>query len=188
MTDRELPIAVEGYLVYCTFPFYNFANFTLVLKTREVTNPFPDFSNFPFKSEDVVFILSILSNFDEMSKVTLLSLPLISLCFLTLQRPHFSCSQTETNFPYLWTFPSRTSSEWSNHDKYTVMLQLLGTLCWYCDNCITKLWAHLSYFIYLYMVSFQHCFHSEQHCFHLGWTVFMFFEHSNWLSLVLNST
>ena len=40
---------------------------TLVLKSRAVTNPFPDLSNF-FDS-DVVFILFRLSNFDEMSNV-----------------------------------------------------------------------------------------------------------------------
>ena len=53
------------------------------------------------------------------------------------------------------------------HDKYTVVLQLLGTSCWYRDNFITKLWAHRSYFLYLYIVFFQHCFHSKQHCFHV---------------------
>ena len=30
---------------------------------------------------------------------------------------------------------------------------------------ITKLWALCSYFLYLYMVFLQHCFHSEQDCF-----------------------
>ena len=64
-------------------------NLTLVLKSRVVTNPFPDISNFPFDSEDVVFILSRLSNFDEISKVNYLSLTLISLCFLTFRRPQF---------------------------------------------------------------------------------------------------
>ena len=52
-------------------------------------------------------------------------------------------------------------------DKYMVALQLLGTSCWYRDNCITKLWALSSYFLYLYMVFIQHCFRLEQHCFHL---------------------
>ena len=37
------------------------------------------------------------------------------------------------------------------------------------------------------MVFLQHCSHSEQHCFRSGQTVFMFFEHSKLLSLVLNS-
>ena len=55
-------------------------------------------------------------------------------------------------------------------DKETVVLQLLGTSCWYRDNCITKLWAHSSYFLYLYMVFLQHFFHSEQHFFHVLWT------------------
>ena len=40
------------------------------LKPREVINPFPDLSNLPFDSEDEIFILSRLSNFDEISKVT----------------------------------------------------------------------------------------------------------------------
>ena len=52
-------------------------------------------------------------------------------------------------------------------DKYTVVLQLLRTSSWYSDNCITKLWAHWSNFLYLYMVFLQHCFHLEQHCFHV---------------------
>ena len=55
------------------------------LKPREVINPFPNLSYFPFEYEDVIFILSRLSNFNEMSKVTYLSLPLISFCFLTLR-------------------------------------------------------------------------------------------------------
>ena len=50
-------------------------------------------------------------------------------------------------------------------DKYTVVLQLLGTSCWYRDNCITKLWDLRSYFIYLHMVFFQRCFRLEQHGF-----------------------
>ena len=37
-----------------------------------------------FDSEDVVFILFRLSNFAEIFKLTILLLPLISLCFLTL--------------------------------------------------------------------------------------------------------
>ena len=45
------------------------------------------------------------------------------------------------------------------------MLQPLRTPCWYCDNCITWLWALSSYFLYLYMVFIQQCFHSEQHYF-----------------------
>ena len=46
----------------CLFVFVR--NLTLVLKARAVTNPFPDLSNFQFYSEDVVFILFRLSNFD----------------------------------------------------------------------------------------------------------------------------
>ena len=38
-------------------------------------------------------------------------------------------------------------------------------------NCVTKLWSVRSYFLYLYMVSFQHCFYSEQEYFLLKQTV-----------------
>ena len=69
-------------------------------------------------------------------------------------------------------------------DKYTVVLQLLGTSCWYRDNCITKLWYLSSYFIYLYVVFFQHCFHLEQHCFHLDRQFSCSPNISNWLSQV----
>ena len=58
-----------------------FCDLDLVLKPIEAIKPFPDLSNFPFDSEDVIFNFSRLSNFDEMSNVTYLSLPLISLCF-----------------------------------------------------------------------------------------------------------
>ena len=43
----------------------------LVLRARAVTNPFPDLSNLSFDFEDVVSILFRLSNFAEMSKVTI---------------------------------------------------------------------------------------------------------------------
>ena len=66
-------MAYSAYLYFC--------DLALVLKPREVINPFPDFSNFSFDSEDVIFILSRLSNLNEMFKVTFLSLALISLCF-----------------------------------------------------------------------------------------------------------
>ena len=125
-----------------TFPmaylaFLYFCDPTLVLKARAVTNPFPDLPNFPFDSEYVVFILFRLSNFAEIFKVTILSLTLISLCFLTLRRPQFFIFTDWKNLSYLWNFPPRTSSEWSNHDKQTVVLQLLETSCWYRDNFIT---------------------------------------------------
>ena len=67
------------------------------------------------------------------------------------------------------------------------MLQLLGNSCWYCDNYITKKWAHHSYFLYLYMVFFQHCFHLEQHCFHLDRQFSCSPNIPNWLNRVLNS-
>ena len=68
--------------------FY-FCDIPLVLKPKAVTNPFPDFPSFPFDSEDMVSILFRLSNFAETFKVTILSLPLIYLCFLTVRRPQF---------------------------------------------------------------------------------------------------
>ena len=84
---RKVLLTDISYGIPCLFVLLR--NLTLVLKSRAVTNPFPDLSNVPFDSEDVVFILFRLSNFDDMSKVTDLSLPLISLCFLTLRRPQF---------------------------------------------------------------------------------------------------
>ena len=72
-------------MVYLAFLY--FCDIDLVLKPREVINPFPYISNPPFDSEGVILILARLSNFDEITKVTYLSLPLISLCFLTLWRP-----------------------------------------------------------------------------------------------------
>ena len=66
-----------------------FSDPALVLRARAVTNPFYDLPNFPFDSEYLVSILFILPNFAEIFKVKQLSLPLISLCFLTLRRPQF---------------------------------------------------------------------------------------------------
>ena len=66
--------------------FLYLCDLALVLKHREVINPFPDLPNYTFDSEDVIFILSRLSSFNEMSKVTYLSLPHIYFCFLTLRR------------------------------------------------------------------------------------------------------
>ena len=69
-------------------------------------------------------------------------------------------------------------------DKYTMVLQLLGTSCWYHDNCVTKLWDLTSKFIYLYMVFNQHCFHLEQYCFYLDRQFSCSSNISNWLSRV----
>ena len=91
----------------CLFVFFYLS---LVLKLREVINPFPVLSNFPFDSEDVIFILSILSNFDEMSKVTYLSLPLIFLCFLTLRRPQIFMYTARNKFSLLMKFSSQNVS------------------------------------------------------------------------------
>ena len=55
--------------------FMHLCGLTLTLKPREVINPFPDLSNFPPDSEDMIFIFSRLSNFNDMSNVTYMSLP-----------------------------------------------------------------------------------------------------------------
>ena len=46
------------------------------------------------------------------------------------------------------------------------------------------MWAISSYFLYLYMVFIQHCFHLEQHCFHLDRQFSFSPKTSNWLSWV----
>ena len=101
--NNEDLVASDVAVYILTFPmaFLNFLYFyglTLALKPREVINPFPCLSYFIFDSEDVIFILSRLSNFDDMSKVTYSSLPLISLCFLSLQRPQFFMFTAKNNF------------------------------------------------------------------------------------------
>ena len=58
-----------------TFPmaylaFLYFFDLALVLRSRAVTNPFPDLSNSTFDSEDVVYILFISSNFSEIFKIS----------------------------------------------------------------------------------------------------------------------
>ena len=87
-----------------TFPmaylaFLYFVDLALVLRARAVTNQFPDPSIFTFDSEDEVSILSRLSNFSEIFKISYIfsyafkvtrsSLSLISLCFLKLRLTHF---------------------------------------------------------------------------------------------------
>ena len=58
----------------------------------------------------------------------------------------------------------------------------------YLNICITKLWAKISVFLYIYMVFFQHYFHSEQHFFpSITYSFQCYTNISNWLSLVLNS-
>ena len=104
-------IILESYFLL-TFPmaylaFLYFCGLTLALKPREVINPFTYFSNFPFDSEDVIFILSRMSNFDKMSKVTYLSLPLISLCYLTLRRPQFFMFTARNKFSLPVNFSSQ---------------------------------------------------------------------------------
>ena len=95
----------------CLFIFFDLA---LVLRVRAVTNPFPDPSIFIFDSEDVVSILSRLSNFSEIFKILFLfkvkrsSLSLIYLCFLTLRWPQFLMF-TDTNKS--WFLPVNFSSQ-----------------------------------------------------------------------------
>ena len=55
-----------SYGVPCFFVFFDLA---LVLGARAVTNPFPNLSKSTFDSEDVVSILSRLSNFSEIFKI-----------------------------------------------------------------------------------------------------------------------
>ena len=62
--------------------FLYLCGLALALRLREVINTFPDITKLSFDYEDVIFILSRLSNSNEMSRVKCLSLPLISLCFL----------------------------------------------------------------------------------------------------------
>ena len=50
--------------------FLYFFELALVLRAREVTNSFPDLSNYTFDSEDVVYILFRLSNLSEIFKIS----------------------------------------------------------------------------------------------------------------------
>ena len=95
-------IIFEKYFLL-TFPmeylaFLYLFGLTLALRPREVINPFPDLPNHYFDSEDVILILSRLSILNDMSKVTYLSLPLISLCFLTFRQPQLFMFTSEDNF------------------------------------------------------------------------------------------
>ena len=69
--------------------FFHFFGLALALRPIEIINPFPDLPKLSFGSKDVILVFSILPNFNEMSKVTYLSPPLVSLCFLTFQPPQF---------------------------------------------------------------------------------------------------
>ena len=69
----------------------------LALRPREVINPFPYRTKLSFGYEDVIFILSKFPNFNKIYKVMYLSLPLISLCFLTKQKPHFFMFTSENS-------------------------------------------------------------------------------------------
>ena len=91
-------------VIPCLFVFFDL---DLVLRSRAVTNPFPDLPNFPFDSEDVVSMLFRLSNLSEIFKVTDLSLPLISLCFLTLRRPQFFMFKDWNTYCLPVNFPSQ---------------------------------------------------------------------------------
>ena len=78
--------------------FLYFFRLTLPFIPREVINPFPGLPKLSFDSEDVIFIFSRLSDFNGTSKVTYFSLPLISLCYLTLRRPKYFIFSAENKF------------------------------------------------------------------------------------------
>ena len=59
------------------------------LETHRGNKPLSWSFQFSVRLWNMIFILYRLSKFDEMSKVKYLSLPLISMCFLTLQQPQF---------------------------------------------------------------------------------------------------
>ena len=69
--------------------FLYLCGLNLALKPIEVINTFLDLTKSYFGSEDVIFVLSIMANFNDMSKGMYLSLLLISNFFLTLQQPQF---------------------------------------------------------------------------------------------------
>ena len=127
----EISFMLTFLMAYLAFLY--FVNIDLVLISRAVTNHFPDPSIFTFYSEDVVSILSRLSNFSDnfkisyifsyVFKVTRSSLSLISLCFLKLHLPQFLMF-TETNKSWImhvwWNI---FSSIWIELD--TVMFKLI---------------------------------------------------------------
>ena len=94
-----------------------FCGLSFPLKPREVINPFPDIYNSTIASEDVIFIFFKLTNSNDISNVTYSSLPLISLCFLTLIQPHLFMFAAEKQFPHIWNIPPRTSSHHRDRDK-----------------------------------------------------------------------
>ena len=69
--------------------FLYFFGLDLDLIPREVINPFTNISKSSFGPADVILIFSRLPNFKDMYKVTYLSLPLISMGFLTVRQPQF---------------------------------------------------------------------------------------------------
>ena len=96
-------------MVYLAFLY--FSGPALALTSREVINPFPDLPKLSFGSEYVILVLYRLPHFNNISKVTYLSLPLISLCFLTFQRPQFfiftSDNSPSVKFSSPVNFPSQ---------------------------------------------------------------------------------
>ena len=103
LPNNPLKFLLTGinYGIPCIFAFFCL---TLALRPREVINPFPDLPKLSFDSEDFIFILYRLSNFNKMSRVIYLSLPFIYMCFLTLQQPQ-SFIFTSVNSPTV-KFPS----------------------------------------------------------------------------------
>ena len=76
----------------------------------EVINHFTGIPTLLFGSEYVIIILSRLQKFNNMSKVTYLSLLLISLCLLTLRRPQFFMFTAESSPSVNFSSPVKFSS------------------------------------------------------------------------------
>ena len=95
--------------IYCLFCIS--LDLFLDLRPRELINPFPDIPKLCFGSEDVITILSRLRNFNELSKVTYFSLPLIFMCFLTFQRPHFFMFTSENSLSVKFYSPLNLYSQ-----------------------------------------------------------------------------
>ena len=118
----------------------------------------------------------------------------------TAQTSSFPCVFYHCTFHNLscspvWTSLPKMSSEWSNHGKYPVVLQLLGYWCsCYNNDCVTKLWApYLNFSIYTWRSwhyfctvlysSFQCSFHHSK----LKFVILKSYEISTSLSWILNS-
>ena len=118
--------------------FLYFGNLSLVLKSRAVTNPFPDLLNFSFDSEDVASILFGLSNFSEMSTVTIFSLPLISLSSSS------SATLLNNQTTYLdWVFvrEGKVLGEYSRVLRWWLRYAISRDLYLTCRHVLTFVWS-----------------------------------------------